>query len=131
MKEKIWFAKTPLGKYLSYSSHSEPTPALDILASLLSQEIRVGDNMKWVNDPGYRAGNASHSYTENSDLLINMEFFDDMPPFRINKDLFLKLVKAWMEIYPQYPDRIDLTQEDNRFTFEFDTKDGHQVIVIK
>lgn len=110
---------------------------LDNLGLFLMHEVRSGHELKWFNDPElYRISyNESTIFRKNDDkdiLCITSQTLGEViPDFEIKKDTLQRLMDTWMKISKQYPDTIDITQEDNKFTFEFDNKDGHQKMVVE
>lgn len=105
------------------------------LAIFFTDDLRIGDELIWITD--YKvtqiAFNQALVYKDPWEkIVISSQDFDDViSHFKINAEIFYKLCEAWLKIYPQYPDTLDLTQEGSKFTFEFDTKDGHQIVAVE
>lgn len=134
MIQKIRITKTQLGHYIAGNEYPVPVDlSLINLGVLLSDETRTYNDISWVENPEIESqtGNESHSYKEDGNIVVTIDYLDDSPPFRVKEDTFLKLAKTWLELYRQRPNRIDLTQEGNKFTFEYDSPEGHQKIVIE
>lgn len=121
----------------TYSIWSIQGLALDHLALFLTGEVRDGKELEYFNDLNIRniCYNESCIYKDDVEedlFIISSENYEDgIPDFKIKNDKLQRLIDAWIKVYTQNPDKIDLMQEDDKFTFEFDTKDGHQVVVVE
>lgn len=132
MTQKIWF-KCNNQSYVAYDiDYLNPLPLIN-LGVFLDINIRPRDNINWINDPMSEGiwGIESDCSIEGNNVIVTIDYLDDIPPFITTRDLFYRIVQKWQEIYPLFPSRIGLIQEDNKFTFEYETEEGHQKIVIE
>lgn len=136
VKQHIWFLQLPpsMGGYESHYLWQSDSYKLNQLGQYLSDEARVDNDISWLLDPKipYKNGIESYIYKEDdNNSLLTISWLNEDDPFRIKTSTFYQILSTWNTIYPLKPDRIDLFEENGKYTFEYDSVGGHQKIIIE
>ena len=88
----------------------------------------------YMSDPQYTGfgGNAANVSFKNNYVKI-MWFYDDDPDenaFVVEKDLLIKIIRAWQQLVKQAPKEITICQEGDTFILEGVLGDGEKVTHI-
>ncbi len=118
-----WFAKKNNDAYL------------DNLALIFEESSGFSNSLiEHMRDPNSRgfAGNKVRVYFENNNIKIMFSYDDDPEKyaFIIDRDLLIKIIRAWQKLVKQEPKEITIYQDGDEYTLEGVLENGEKITHI-